>query len=435
MCFKTTQQRRRLAAFFPLLGSILLALAHLGCDDSISEEHPSSEHPQGTSLKADGIPRVTARAGAYVDKDFGEQTALGLQILEKARWWEERQIDEADEYAQPRMCAHNVSKVLELSGLKTYSDYLIPNMHRAVSVRGGRVAQLDNRDKYGFIRTLNRKFGGRLPVGALISGCLYRDCGGRGGDGHIAIIGHTDDAGIVYLYHNNWYRPGNEEGIRKPHMVSERYHDEYNLRRQWMATPWIRVHRDVATDEIVDVEGLLPALDDLDPYSGFFLTVLIPPELLLELGERPGVGLFCPEGTEADPMLGTCVTGDAPEDDVYGLFSDEMVRHCVELGFGLACEARHRVEGDRYEIALQRWSRAAYLRLRGEETCPQGLRLDHEIGYCIQPASGEEGSIDEVFGPFPTELVDRCFRWGGGDACAGGRWARSFLKELQKRWW
>ena len=129
------------------------------------------------------------------------------------------------------------------------------------------------------------------------------------------------------------------------------------------------------------------------------------------------------------------LSGDEPEDEVYGLFSDEMVQRCIELGFGRACDARHRVAGEGYEVALQRWSRAAYLRLRGDGTCPQGLQLDHEVGYCVQPASGEEGSIDEAFGPFSTELVERCFRWRGGDACAGGRWARSFLKDLQDRWW
>ena len=72
-------------------------------------------------------------------------------------------------------------------------------MVNAVKARGGMVTQLDTRDKQGFIASVNKLFDGHLPVGALVNGCLYRHCSGEGGDGHIAILGHTDEDGVVYL--------------------------------------------------------------------------------------------------------------------------------------------------------------------------------------------------------------------------------------------
>jgi hypothetical protein len=374
-------------------------------------------------------------SNTYVDTQFGIQTEIGDLILSQAQYWEGAQLSEADEFAQPRMCAHNVSHVLEMSGFETYSDYLIPNILDAVDVRGGLVKELDTRDKNGFIQSLNRLFDGHLPVGALINGCLYRGCEGEGGDGHIAILGHTDEDGIVYLYHNNWYRPDNEEGLRKAHMVSKEYYDHHGLRRQWMATPWIRVYRDTETDQIVDIENLLPALDDLDPYSGFFITVSIIPELLRELNALSSKDLFCPKGLTADAMLGACVTGDEPTDDVYGRFSDTMVNQCIERGLGRVCSTPHILETDRYSVSMLRWSRSVYELLRGEGVCPEGLYLNHEVGYCVQPGNEEMGTSPEIFGPFDTELVEDCFRWGGGNACASGRWSLSFFQKLQNVQW
>jgi len=404
----------------------LTALLGVACADLAGPE--SSEGSGTWTEKADGVG--SSSGSSYVDTDFGISTALGDELLLESQRWERDQLSEADEYAQPRMCAHNVSRVLETSGLPAYGDYLVPNMLNAVKVRGGLVKQLDNRDKQGFIKSMNELFQGRLPIGTLVNGCLYRDCSGEGGDGHIALLGETDSEGVVYLYHNNWYRPDNEGGERKPHMVSKAYYDDYGLRRQWMKTPWIRVHRDSETDLIIDIEGLLPAIDDLDPFTGFFITVSVMPELLAQMNELKTEQLFCPAGMSADPILGACVSGDEPDADVYGRFSDRMTKDCVERGYGAACEALHSVSADGYELELQRWSRRVYEGLRGERACPRGLKLDHDIGYCVQRA--EEGSErgDEAFGPFSRELVERCQRWGGGSACASNRWSLSLLKGL-----
>ena len=409
------------------------AFTTLGCSDLSLEDQTEAELKQaikGDEDRAVYDPAMTQRAGTYVDTEFGISTPLGDYILKQARTWEVSQVAEAEEYAQPRMCAHNVSRVLEMSDLPAYGDYLVPNMLNAVEVRGGLVTQLDTRDKQGFIKSLNQMFEGHLPVGALVNGCLYEDCSGEGGDGHIAIMGHTDSEGVVYLYHNNWYRPDNEGGERKPYMVSEEFYNGHGLFRQWMPTPWIRVHRDEKTHEIVDVEGLLPAIDDLDPYTGFFLTVSIVPELLQELGVDSPREFFCPEGMTPDPMLGACVTGQESTDHVFGRFSDEMVKACVDRGFGVACTTLHTLESADYTISLYRWSRGVYESLRGDDTCPNGLTLDHDLGHCVQLADEERGTTTEAFGPFSTELVERCFEWGGGNACAGGRWPVYFLKSL-----
>ena len=414
-----------------LLSLVILQSSLSACSDQgVSGQEYSSP---GVSEKADSNTTYTGQyPSSYVDTQFGIYTEIGTELLLQSQAWETMQIEEAEEFAQPRMCAHNVSHVLELTGLKSYSDYLVPHMLDAVEVRGGLVTQLDTRDKQGFIKSLNNLFNGHIPVGSLINGCLYQDCSGEGGDGHIAILGETDADGVVYLYHNNWYRPDNEGGKRKPYMVSPEYYDEHDLRRQWMKTPWIRVHRDVDTNEIVDVDGLLPEIDDLDPYTGFFITVSILPEILHELGVSPVRELFCPEGMTADAYLGVCMAGDSERAEVYGMFSDAMVQECKDRGYGQACSTLHRLEGPRYSISVYRWSKSVYENLRGDYACARGLYLDHNLGYCVQAEDEELGKAAEAFGPFPKDIVERCFDWGGGNACASGRMSLEFLSSLIK---
>ena len=420
-------QPPRLALISHHLVSALACASLFACAD-IHPEGAGAERLGASISKTDD---AAFDGGRVLDTSFAITTPLGERLLEESQRWEQDQLSQASEYAQPRMCAHNVSYVLEMSGLSAYSDYLVPHMLDAVKVRGGLVRQLDNRDKQGFIASLNSLFEGRLPLGTLVNGCLYQDCSGEGGDGHIAILGETDEDGVVYLYHNNWYRPDNEGGARKPYMVSEAYYDEHGLRRQWMKTPWIRVFRDSESGLIVDVEGLLPAIDDLDPFTGFFITVSVMPELLAELNMLPSEELFCPEGMIADPILGACVDSVERDANVYGRFPIKMVEDCDSRGYGQACKSLHTIRGEGYEVEVQRWSRRVYLSLRGDRACPRGLELDRDLGYCVQRANEEVGqSVDEAFGPFPKELVSRCFRWGGGNACASNRWSLDLLKGL-----
>ena len=402
---------------------ILLALSSLiACSDRDLDTQNENTLNKSLSLNP-------ANETLYVEESFGLSSPLGDKILLQSQKWAMLQVEESEEFAQPRMCAHNVSRVLNDVGLPYYGDYLVPNMVSTVELRGGLVARLDNYDKQGFINSLNNLFGGHLPIGTLVNGCLYADCSGEGGDGHIAILGETDEQGIVYLYHNNWYRPDNEGGERKDYMVSTHYYDELNLRRQWMKTPWIRIHRSKETNEIVDIEGLLPEIDDLDPYTGFFITVSIMPELLEEFGSLERNHLFCPAGLKPDPMLGACVDD---QQNIYGRFSEQMTQDCVELGYGQACTQVHRIEGEHYTASVQRWSQGVYNQLRGHKACPAGLSLDHEINSCVQAPNQERGNQEEVIGLFSKSIVNKCLDWGGGEGCVSGRISARFYKELLK---
>ena len=394
----------------------------IACSDQ-SDDHVSSE-----TFKSQDKEDTTSGHSEQVS--FSLLTQLGETLLENSRVWEERQLDERDEYAQPRMCAHNVSRVLEMSGLHGYSSYLVPEMTDAVVARGGWVTMLDSRSEEAMVRSLNEILDGHLPVGTLLNGCLYEDCSGEGGDGHIAIVGHTDSDGVVWAYHNNWYRPDNEGGTRRPHMVSKEYYDEYGLRRQWMATPWIQIRRDEESGLIKSVKGLLPEIDDLDPFTGFYITVSIIPEILRELDALRVDHLYCPVGLTPDPILFACVDGESPEANVYSMPSQKMIKDCTERGYGRACTDTFELHTEGGSLFYSRWARGVYEDLRGPYACPIGLRLDYELDRCIESAEHSVSGEVEVYGPFARELVDRCSRSVGVEQCRHNRWPLSLYKEL-----
>ena len=415
---------RSLLFLFPLLA----ACADLSGDEGQGEGEGKQGHR----------PRQEAQGKTY-STDFSLETPTGLLLLERSHEWVERQVEQRDVYAQPRMCAHNVSYVLEDAGINGYGSYLVPEMVSAAEMRGGRVIRFP-RDKAGFIKTLNENYGGRLPLGSLINGCLYEDCGGEGGDGHIAILGETDEDGVVWTYHNNWYRPDNEGGAWRDYMVSKEYYYDLELRRQWMATPWIRIKRG-ADGLISDVEGLLPALDDLDPFVGFYITATIIPEILEELGESPLNQFTCPSGAVPDARLGFCVDpgGDMGAGNAYGPFTQAMIESCVEAGYGSACERQIELPVEGGVIKVERWSIRVANSLRGWGLCPQGAKLDTDLSRCIEeqvellpgdsmaPEGSPESTEQEekrlfVHGPFRKDEVIACHAQNGGAICAMTRW-------------
>jgi hypothetical protein len=177
------------------------------------------------------------------------------------------------------MCASNVSKVLFLSGITTYDQEGVRNLIADVGGKGGEVSKMPQA-KAAFIAKLGGIHGGHIPAGTIVAGMSTKSS--NPGDQHVGLIGHTDPDGTVWAYHNNWYRPENEGGKRKEHMVSDA-----NLRRgfprQWMPTPWIKITRD-ASGQITDVKSLLPALDDMDPFNATFqVTLAVPKEIAREL--------------------------------------------------------------------------------------------------------------------------------------------------------
>lgn len=225
-------------------------------------------------------PRATPEDLGTLYK-FDMLTPTGDRIFRNCILWESIQIDHPD-YPNPRMCASNVSKVMRMSDLPQYSNAGVGELLKTVVDNGGRFIKLP-KDKYEIIQKLNTYvYNGNLPVGTIIGGCLYSDCfEGREGQRHSAIVADIDNNGVVYLYHNNWYRPENEGGVWKPNMVSKMFLN-LGFLRQWMTTPWLKIIRDPNNGKIVDITSMLPQIDDLDPFQ-YYLTLAIPKEITDEI--------------------------------------------------------------------------------------------------------------------------------------------------------
>jgi hypothetical protein len=267
-------------------------------------------------------------------------TPTGIALFKAARYWLGEQSNHKA-YPKARQCANNVSKVAALAGLMKdgnlprYDAEAVSRMISIVkSTPGGKVFRLaapvkradGTLDKKPFIDSINAMYGGRIPTGTFVAGCHSRLCDSEPGEQHIGMIGDTDENGIVWAYHNNWYRPDNE-GSRhdwRPYMIfthlakradgspacdfdplgkcdatamrgslAEKYYNNvggtYNYVRSWMPTPWLKVTRD-ASGTIIDADSLVGAIDDLDPFGkkygnkpSYFMTLAVVPELDQEL--------------------------------------------------------------------------------------------------------------------------------------------------------
>jgi len=222
----------------------------------------------------------------YSRSRFHLITPTGAKIFSAIKAWENGQLEKAGFFAQPAMCAANASHVLEMAGVNGYSAPLLVTMVNAVKARGGVVVQLPKGSK-DMSRALGTIFGGRIPVGSFVSGCLRPDCSGQAGDGHIALVGDIDESGSIKIYHNNWFRPDNNPNKQwQQHMIPLDWFNK-GFKRRWMPTPWIYIQRDTAGNPS-DVKVRLPEIDDLDP-SNYFVTVSIPVELMKEVKANQGV--------------------------------------------------------------------------------------------------------------------------------------------------
>jgi hypothetical protein len=208
------------------------------------------------------------------------------KLMASAFVWEKEQAwpSNAASFAQPAQCANNISQVYGFAGLGKYASAGVDQMVANIAAAGGKVISLShNRDT--MIKQLAGLFNGKIPTGSLIAGCLYSDCSGNAGDGHIAMVGDIDSAGALKAYHNNWYRPDNEGGVWKQHMIPLSWYNQ-GYRRKFMSTPWINIYRNpprvgIPYDFTVD----LPAIDDLDP-TNYFVRIAIPVEILSELNSK-----------------------------------------------------------------------------------------------------------------------------------------------------
>ncbi len=219
-------------------------------------------------------------------KKFDLITPTGERIMAAGLDWLKGQEDEASSFAQPAQCANNVSRVYEMAGIGHYSSPLLEDIVNAVKEKGGLVVRLP-KGKQQIAQKIASVFGGRIPVGSFVSGCLNSDCSGMAGDGHISIVGDIDSSEHIKIYHNNWYRPDNEDGQWKLNMIPL---DWYNagFKRKWMPTPWVKIIRNAQTSTPESVDVALPAVDDLDP-TNYFLTLSVPVEILDEVKQGKGV--------------------------------------------------------------------------------------------------------------------------------------------------
>lgn len=223
------------------------------------------------------------RQRILTDYRFERITPTGEKIFAAAVAWERMQELQARTFAQPAQCANNVSRVFEMAGLSGYSSPLLWNMVSAAKQRGGFVIELPKNTR-SIARIIEDYFEGALPVGALISGCVKRDCSGDAGDGHISLVGHVDSSDALRLYHNNWFRPENRPW--RTHMIPLAWYQSGYLRK-WMSTPWISRSFDVQ-GRLVDIGVMLPEIDDLDP-TNHFVTLTVIPEIMAEIKAHQSV--------------------------------------------------------------------------------------------------------------------------------------------------
>ena len=230
----------------------------------------------------------------FEDYAFDILTPHGAEVFQNARdFLSIQQQDRYQSYAQPHMCAVNVSHVLRMSGVSFHSEaatYSVPYFIEEMEREGGKVYILpryrgDNRQE--ITNYINQHFPGGFPTGALVAGCTVEGCHTlKASQAHIAILGDKNHHGETMLYHNNWLRPSNLKGRRNAYMPSLKNYYERLRPRQWQATPWLRPVRN-SEGQVLYFESSLPELDDLDPFnSSFSLHIILTPTLVDELRDQ-----------------------------------------------------------------------------------------------------------------------------------------------------
>lgn len=258
--------------FLSLAFSALVAVSGCAAD-------PATEAGEDLLTTVTASEQAKAQAESLAGFHYESLTPSTTKIMSASRWWMKEQDKDA-RYPKPRMCANNVSKVLFLAGLTDIDQEGVRNLIAEVDDGGGKVVKME-RTPAKFAKQLNGFANGKLPAGTILAGMNVHTS--APGDQHIGFIGHSDPDGTVWIYHNNWYRPANEDGARKPFMVSQANLDR-GFERQWMATPWVKLTRD-ASGKITDAKSLLPALDDMDPFNeSYQVTLALLPESVDELG-------------------------------------------------------------------------------------------------------------------------------------------------------
>jgi hypothetical protein len=356
-----------------LLAAIALGtLGTVGCSSEEGGEAVGDEEMLTTVSAAEFAAAQRQDISRFT---FDRLTPAGTKLMRAAHRWMDVQDDEK-RFPQPRMCAVNVSKVLFLGGITRYDQEGVRNLIAEIGVPGSVVAKMPQ-TKSGFLAKLNSAFEGRIPAGTVIVGMSVTSS--EPGDQHVGLIGHTDPDGTVWIYHNNWYRPENEGGKRKPHMISEE-NIQRGFLRQWMPTPWVRITRDAAGNA-VDVTSLLPALDDMDPFNtGFQVTLALAQEIASELGgavtDPVGPGGDASSCTVTDPDGFTHLREDG---------SASRVLASVKANTTLQVVAR---EGARSRVDLEGWVSVGLTSCAGAADCGARVRIADANPGALGSATG-----------------------------------------------
>jgi hypothetical protein len=228
------------------------------------------------SLAAQNLSTKTQSVGLNQPKVL-DSVLLNAKIWEAQQWAIE---SNRTQYAQPRMCAKNLSRVLEKSGLNSYSHQTVLGFLRKVrrqqSKTGkGKYVVMPTADKRGSIEIINKVFGGHIPDGTILAGCKAGGCrDSSDGKQHVGIITKTDINGIVWVHHNNWLREGDRR--KWAHAMVSRRNLSNGVERQWMKTPWLKLIK--VGSKVVDYKVLVPVIDDFNP-NLFSMVLATLPEL------------------------------------------------------------------------------------------------------------------------------------------------------------
>ncbi len=240
------------------------------------------------SRDEEALDKKRNNRGLFEDRKYELLTPTGEILMAAALKWqiEQEKMANAKIFAQPAQCARNISKVMSLAGFPNYNSPLVPGLVAAIKSRGGLIVPLP-KNRAAIAEVIAKTFNNKIPTGTLVGGCLYKNCTGNAADGHIAMVGDLDSNGALKLYHNNWYRPENENGTWNPQMIPLSW---YNLgfKRKFMSTSWMNIFRDpphVGTAYDVSIE--VPAIDDLDP-TNYYITLAVPVEVWKEYKNKQG---------------------------------------------------------------------------------------------------------------------------------------------------
>ncbi|KAJ3309110.1 hypothetical protein HDV04_000485 [Boothiomyces sp. JEL0838] len=236
-------------------------------------------------------------------------TPHGDRLLVQSFQWRKLQLQRPfiSSYPQKAQCANNLSKVMvSMAGFSSqYSNPLVKDFVNAVK-SGLSPQQLPNNyvetqpssSKATLVAQFSKIYGGYLPIGTVVAGCVNSDCTGQSGDGHISHLCYLSDTQVdsqgrltkanYHLCHNNWLRKDVDPARKLPdslgtvgqYMINQDLYNAGTIERQWMNTPWLQLTW--SSGQLTGITPLMPEIDDLDPFL-VNMFIAVPSEIASEL--------------------------------------------------------------------------------------------------------------------------------------------------------